>query len=933
MVYSSDMSKNNIPTSVALLMIVISLIAGLAQVPLISKMLEPVAVDGVGFEWTYSSCHALDFAGDLLNGVSDWSTSRDLLAWYYLVGASYVFMRLDLLDSSYGAEIGRYGSVNDALNIYIMIGWSGAPGYQSWVPDYVQYNGYGTYLPDYNWVLAISIYDSSRYVVYDYNWNKVLENTGLSIAFNNQWDLVEIALPTSLLSRYGWSSTTRVWAKVATVVVYNGVNMLSDILPNSISVSNGKAVWSGAIFSDQYCGTAKIAFVHHGNQHLTDNRALNNPGSINSYGYILYVHDYLTNKTGRKIPVSIHMSGTLLASFMWWDPGFISYIRSLISRGVVVALGGVWAEHITAYFYDNFNDPSANFTKWYTQQVLGYTPLTAWVPERTWDDARTGIAYTLSKYYYAVILDANTHHDEWSPNTNPYKPHQYDTSKTGGRILYVLFIDWDTQQKIYSLTDNGLNIDLRKKYIWAATNSDQQMVFVYADDWEKAAGIAGWDPYNPGRYNLSLSWIAMHPWIQVVTTDDVVNWLRNGYWTPVKGYYCGYDTYLYIKQWVQDYSYDYRRAYDGWYWGTSTEKSFAWYGSGQTSPKYALPDTIMPFGDVFGYTSFNGSPSNTVIYRLLAPGGLFDKTPRNELWWMAIAVANAMLYETAWHDEADWDGDGLHDCPGWGLTVWNHLRLVNVLLQAAQWLDSVRKGTVTQAKYIVGDFDWDGRNETIVYNAYLFVFIDDKGGAAPYVFMYNKTRNAVFMGVGAPAVYWGTTHDMWYGDSHVGLFADDYFTATGKNYYNAIYTIGAAYYDSTYGRVVVRLNAPDLDGDRYPDFYKYYILYNSANYIYVHYLGTKKNGTLYVATGFSVDFFNNLIYGNKLSQVNSPSSTSTFGYRNTRTGAYVYVTPMRGMSWTGTQDLVKYTLQYRAKLSVSVNTNTWSYAKITLGYS
>ncbi|ADV64346.1 glycoside hydrolase [Desulfurococcus mucosus] len=894
---------------------------------------EPVVVDGVGFDWPYASCHALDPSSDLLDASSYYYDSRDLAAWYYLVGSQYVFMRLDFMDLAYGAEAASGGSVGDALNIYVLIGWSNAPGYQEWVPDYVKYQGYGIHLPDYNWVLAIAIYDSAHYTVYDYKWSPILSNTGIQVAFNSRWDLLEIGVPASILSNYGWTPTTRVWAKVATVLVVNGQATIADVMPNTISIGNGRAEWSGALFSDSSCGTAKVIMVHHGNQHLTDNRALNPPSSVNSYGYILYVHEYLSNKTGRRIPVSIHMSGTLIASFLWWDPGFISYVKGLTARGLVAILGGVWAEHITAYFYDNFNDPSANFTKWYVRQVFGYNPVTAWVPERTWDDERTGIAYTLSKYYSAVILDANTHHDEWSPSTNPYKPHKYDTSRTAGRTLYVLFIDWDTQQKLLSNTDGGLHMDLRRKYIWAATNSDQQMVFIYADDWEKAAGIAGWYTGNPYLYNNSLTWIAMHPWIQVVTTDDVVNWLNSGAWSPVTGYYCGYDTYQYLKTWVQNYPYDYRRAYDGWYWGTSSEKSFAWYGSGQTSPKYVLPDTVIPFGDVFGYTVFNGSANNTVIYRLLSPGGLFDKTPRNELWWLALATANAMLYETAWHDESDWDGDGLQDCPGWGLTVWNHLRLVNVLLNAAKWLDDVRAGRVTKSSFILDDLDWDGRSEAVIYNQYLFIFIDDKGGAAPYIFLYNKTRNTVFMGVGAPPVYWGTSRDMWFGDAHVGFFADDYFTGTGKNYYNASYTIYSAYYDTTYRRVVVTLRAPDLDADGKPDFYKYYVLYDSSNTLYVDYLGSGKNGTLYAAIGFSVDVFNNLIYGNSLSQRNSPSGTSIFGYRNTRTGAYVYVAPIQGITWTGSQDLVKYTLQYRAKVAVSISSTTWSYAKAYFGYS
>lgn len=894
---------------------------------------EPVSVDGLGFDWPYSSCHALDYAGDLLDSYSSYRDSRDLLAWYYLVGSSYVFMRIDLLDLAYGAEVASSGSISDALNLYILIGWAGAPGYQEWVPDYVKFNGYGVHLSDYHWVLAIAIYGSTHYTVYDYKWSKVASNSGLLVSFNSQWDIVEVGIPKTILASYGWSDTTRVWAKVAsTLVTTSGESIISDVMPNTISVGSGRAEWSGALFSDAACGTAKVSLVHHGNQHLTDNRALNNPSSVNSYGYILSVHDYLSNKTGRRIPVAIHMSGTLIASFLWWDPLFISYVKNIVSRGVATVLGGVWAEHITAYFYDNFNDPSAYFTKLYTKSTLGYDPVVAWVPERTWDDERTGIAYTLSKYYRAVILDANTHHDEWSPGTNPYKPHKYDTSKTAGRTLYVFFIDWDTQQLILANTDGGLHIDLRRKYIWAATNSDQQMVFVYADDWEKAAGVAGWDSGGPYRYNNSLTWIAMHPWIQVVTPDEIVGWLDSGAWSPVTGYYCGYDTYKFIKDWVQGYPYDYRRAYDGWYWGTSVEKNFAWYGSGVTQPNYYLPDTIMPLGDVFGYTSYNGSPNNTVIYRLLAPGGLFDTTPRNEIWWLALITANAMLYETAWHDDFDWDGDGLHDAPGWGLTIWNHLRLVNVLLTAAKWLDDVRAGKVTVSSYITGDFDWDGRKEVVIYNQYLFVFIDDRGGAAPYIFMYNKTLNKVFMAVGAPMVYWGTTRDIWYRDAHVGFFADDYFTATGKNYYNVSYTLASVYRDTTAKKVVVKLNAPDLNSDGKPDFYKYYTLYDSSVNLYVSYLGTI-NGTLYTAVGFSVDVYNNLFYGDKLVQLNSPLNTNTFGFNNSVSGAYASITPVQGLKWTGSQDLVKYTMQYVVKLQASISTASWAYARATFGYN
>lgn len=877
---------------------------------------EPVTVDGSGFDWPYDSCHALDPHGDLLDATPHWYDSRDLLAWYYAVGDQYVFIRLDLLDLAYGAETASYpdGGVADALNIYVMLGWENAPGYQEWAPDYLQLNGYGVHISDYRWVVAIAVYDSAHYKVYRYDWSVLAENSGLQVAFNSQWDLVEIGIPRSMLESYGWTPTSRVWAKIATALVKTGgANVLADAMPNTVSFDGnaGRYEWSGAVFSDQKCGTAKVAFVHHGNQHLADNRALNKPNAVNSYDYILRVHEELSAKAGRRIPVCVHMSGTLAASYVWWDPSIVAHLRSLAAKGLACIVGGTWAEYITAYFYDNFNDPSFYLGKLYAEALFGYTPLTAWIPERTWDDERTGIAYTVSKHYYAVILDGNTHHDDWSPNTSPYKPHQYDPSKTGGRELYVFFIDWEMQQLLLANTDGGLNINLRRKLAWAATNADQQMLFLYADDWEKAAGISSpsWDPGNPYRYRDSLTWIAMHPWIQVVTVDEVVGWLRSGSWTPVKYYYCGYDTYYYLKTWVPGYPYDYRRAYDGWYWGTSSAKSFAWYGSGQ--PGYSLPDTTMPFGDVFGYTTYNGSPANTVIYRLLAPGKALDSAPRNELWRLAVMAANALLYETAWHEGSD--------CVGWGLNQWNHLRLVNVLLLASKWLDDARLGKIAGASYLVGDFDWDGRPEAVIYNRAVFAYIDDKGGAAPLIFAYNRTTDRVYVSVGAPLVYWGVLGDAWYGDNHVGFLADDYFDATGKNYYSSSYQLVSASRSDAEGGVVVKLAAPDMDGDGRPDFYKYFVLRDTANYVDAVYEPSGKAGTVYSAVGLSVDLLDSLFNGDRAARVGDPSGASTFGYRNGYTGAYAYVKPLQGASWTGPQDLSKYTLQYVAKLAVSVS--------------
>ncbi|MEZ0394324.1 MAG: glycoside hydrolase [Desulfurococcaceae archaeon] len=854
---------------------------------------EPITVDGLGYDWRYENCVALSPARDHYQYYGYYADSRDLVALYYAVGRSYAYFRVDLLDLAYGAE--SYDpSYGKGLSVYLLIGWQGAPQYQGWLPDFVQYQGKGVYLDDYQWVLAIAIYGTNYYRVYDPSWKVLVENTSLLVAFNAQYDLIEIGVPVDLLARHGWTYTTRVWMRAATTYTPpGGLPQLSDGIPHvQLAVDEGAAHWRGAVFSDQRCPTAKFAVLHHANQHIADNRALNNPSSANSYGYVLWVHENLTYLTGRPVPVDIHMSGTLIASYLWWDPGFINYVRSLVSKGIAHIVGGLWAEYVTAYFYDNFNGPSALLGKGYLKYVFGVSPEIAWIPERTWDDDRTGIAWTLSKYYTAVVLDANTHHDDWMPGSNPYKPHLYDLSRTSGRELFVFFISWDAQQELLAPTDGGLNYDLRLLLLGKALDWDQQQLVLYADDWEKAAGIAGWPSSGPFNYEMAMRWIAMHPWIQVVSLEDVLYWLKSGYWAPVTGYYCGYDTYIFIKQWVGDYPYDPRRSYDGWYWGTPTKKAFARYGD-PSDAAYALPDTLMPFGDVFGYTSYRGSPNNTVIYRLLSPGGALDQAPRNELWELAVMVADAMLYETAWHEGSD--------VASWGLNLWNHLRHVNVLLMAAGWLNGARAGKIDGYAVLLGDFDFDGTTEAVVYGPSIFAWVDDKGGSIPLLITYNRTADNVAVLVGNLPAYWWVKNDQWLNSGHVALFVDDYFTATGKNYYATPYRV-VGYSATRYGATIT-LSPPGNE------FVKTYVI-NDAS-INVQYIANIP-GTLYVGVGFTLNLTRALYDGDFLKKLSAPQGQNSFGFYDV--GAALIVKPLANSYWTGAQDLLKLDLAYQAKL-------------------
>lgn len=93
--------------------------------------------------------------------------------------------------------------------------------------------------------------------------------------------------------------------------------------------------------------------------------------------------------------------------------------------------------------------------------------------------------------------------------------------------------------------------------------------------------------------------------------------------------------------------------------------------------------------------------------------------------------------------------------------------------------------------------------------------------------------------------------------------------------------------------------ALDLDGDGIADLTKYIVLYSNSRTPYAYYK-LSKSGTLYVAMGLLVDIYTNLFYKDGLTQVNTPTGTNTFGYKNTKSRTYVYVKAYQPAQYIGT---------------------------------
>lgn len=134
-----------------------------------------------------------------------------------------------------------------------------------------------------------------------------------------------------------------------------------------------------------------IAFVHHANQYIITNGYQNRKGldelvgaSGSSRGYlkVLDVHK------AYRIPLNLHLSGTLLEALLWHRQDFLVALRELKQEGLVHFIGSSYGQNIMRFFSTEHNLRQLNEELGLYRDHLGVCPreVTAfWPPERIWD--------------------------------------------------------------------------------------------------------------------------------------------------------------------------------------------------------------------------------------------------------------------------------------------------------------------------------------------------------------------------------------------------------------------------------------------------------------------------------------------------------------------------------------------------------------------
>ena len=272
------------------------------------------------------------------------------------------------------------------------------------------------------------------------------------------------------------------------------------------------------------------------------------PGSRESrtgdgYAYTLDAHRHYG------IPQMWAMNGGLLDLLAHDCPEDLAQMRQDVRDGLLVPVVAGFGAHRLPYYSSATNLDAITFGSDAMRAILGATRPVYYPDSRIVTD-RPNVVEALQKagMEFLVVDGGERENGEEDTATVVRDPSPPMGQETDGRWtnwqylwrdrrtgLKVLFIDPEMKDKLLRVDDRDadrgkMERDLRRKFIELAAQPQlrRDNLLVYSDDADKASGNGWFDgvynnaelPFNQ-RYQAALSWLAAHPWVQVVTTDDL----------------------------------------------------------------------------------------------------------------------------------------------------------------------------------------------------------------------------------------------------------------------------------------------------------------------------------------------------------------------------------------------------------------------------
>jgi len=467
-----------------------------------------------------------------------------------------------------------------------------------------------------------------------------------------------------------------------------------------------------------------------------------------------------------RIPQMWAMNGGLLGLLAHDCPEDLQRMREDAEAGLLVPVVAGFGAHRLPYYATETNRDAIEFGSEAMREILGQTRPVYYPDSRILTDGPNVVQALREAGVEYLVVDGGSHEngeeDTATVVRNPSPPMGRVTDgrwvnwqylwrdRTSG--LKVLFIDRELKDGLLGAADHDADRgkvarDLRRKFIELAAQPQLRggNLLVYSDDADKASGNGWFDGVYHGnelqfnqRYQAALSWLSTHPWVQVVTTDDLTDADCVGELDLVRAS----DPYI-EQEWRLHRDpvpgCDFGLAFDTWYAAWARTRA-EWLGEDLEAISKRAERAIAGF------------PAEW----------------RNQLYDLARLYLTLSLHESQWSKRARLPEDqpGGADAEDFVLAESLQLRNAHVYLAAAVWAEWARggpEGTFRDAGPVVDrvaqledavdpaaappwrrvrglHWDHDPLPNAVLYNARALVVLDRNGGRITHLFCMKDGR-------------------------------------------------------------------------------------------------------------------------------------------------------------------------------------------------
>ncbi len=866
--------------------------------------------------WIASDLIALDYydgagvnsnGGDVYHAYDGYDSSRDMVAFYARDGGDPAkggdgnfYFRIDFEDLQAYAEQGH-------LDMYVAINF-GQPGRGEYnLPDQVDT---GTTM---GWQAVVACYQGNKGTVY--LWNPASQSHSTAIGqdlsqfgvqtrtqstangfgkayFDSSLDAVEFSISRQALKDAGWDGLdpTKLIYQVFTTKDGTQNNppgpgdiggrsdirdsirndwISSDYGPDQAAISGAGSVlrsWVG-LRADNDCGKRiKIISILHGNEAIQPGNYIQNLINTNAGAGLFRPLDA---HQAFGAPLAMHITPTLASAIQWASvpansphpyrdgPALNGRIASMIGSGQIDLLGSTFSDHILPYLSKQYNQDNNALASQYLKAIYGMAPSSAvfWTPERVSDAGVSsdvdgvGVLEKVADMGYGyTFIDQTRHIEKWFGRNSELSNDGYRVNRINGMNCFVIN-DGISGSLFQNNGDGGVPILLRQLLNRKARDPQQDQVVVFVNNWEAFTTKA-----NADAYDQNIRWLANHPWIELVTPDQIANGAVDLSQPPDgKG-----DAFGYVdrgsgqvlpntaSEWIDHAT---EESYDNWYYGSGIEESL----SSKLFDIRTGVHMVTPFGTIANAGTTAGAAWNSVL-------GLSGSN--DLLASLSRGVAHSATFETAFHNQdnndlnqfstgAFADPDTQYEALSTISTFsQSQLRNAAIYKRVDAWANAARSGAYNfSASTEATDVDLDGEPEYLIFNDRVFAIFERLGGRMTNAWVRDINTGEVYQALGNPLSFSGSqteeegTLNL---DSAIGTLAyrtsglKDWFAQTGApgvgiNYVNHYFNVAAApsgagwAFTSSDGAIVKTVTLPS----RASAFNVQYALGDAVSQIYI----------------------------------------------------------------------------------------------------